>query len=129
MLRTLVGGKIQRVKVTGKSVNYNGSVSICRDLMRRAGILPFERVDIVNLANAHRWTTYAIEAESGVFTLNGGGARLGELGDKCVIMTYVQAEAFTGAPVVYCDENNGVDRAFDYEPSVPGGDPVHYEVR
>ncbi|MBY0561500.1 aspartate 1-decarboxylase [Hyphomicrobium sp.] len=121
-MKMWVAGKIQRIRVTDKSLNYNGSVSIDAKLMGLAGIEAYEQVDIVNLSNGARWTTYAIPAEQGVFSLNGGGARLGEIGDRCVIMTYKMAEKFEPAPVVYIRSdtaNNEVDRRFYYEQDKP----------
>ena len=117
MLRQYVTAKIQRIAVTDKSLNYNGSVSICPELMKAAGIREYERVDVVNLANGERWSTYAIPAAVGAFTLNGGGARLGEVGDRCVIMTYGMQdhwEPYAGADVVYCNPDNTIERKFRY---------------
>lgn len=113
-LRTFVSAKIHNLVVTDASVNYHGSVTIGTDLLRLANIKAFEQVDIVNLNNGNRWTTYVLPGESGVFTLNGGGARLGVVGDRCVAMTYRQSETFEGADVVYCDENNGASDHFVY---------------
>lgn len=115
MIRTYVGAKIHGINVTGKSVQYNGSVSICRELMKLAGIEPYEQVHIVNLNNGNRWITYAVPHEKrGTFTLNGGGARLGEMGDQCVVMTYVQGEAFWGAQVVFCNTFNEPVKEMQY---------------
>jgi aspartate 1-decarboxylase len=118
MLRTFVGAKIHGIRVTGKSVHYTGSVSISRALMEAASIVPYERVDVVNLNNGARWTTYALEAGEGEFTLNGGGARLGEIGDPCVVMTYVTVDGrFPGANVVFCDARNRIDSRLHYGPT------------
>lgn len=92
-----------------KSVAYRGSVGISAGLLRAAGIEPYEQVDIVNLETGARWTTYALPVEEdGVFSLNGGGARLGEPGDRCIVMSYVQCHRFPGAHVVVCDEHNAI---------------------
>lgn len=114
-MRTFVGAKLHGVRVTDKSVEYNGSVSICPELMRRAGIMPFERVSVVNLMTGGRWDTYALPAEqAGAFTLNGGGARLGEKDDRCVVMTWRQEEVFTGAKVLFLGPGNVVVREQEY---------------
>jgi aspartate 1-decarboxylase len=102
-MRTFVAAKLHGIVVRDKSVKYHGSVAVGRDLMEASGMKPFERVDVVNLTTGARWTTYILpDDRPGWFSLNGGGARLGELGDECVLMTYVQAEVFAGALAVHC---------------------------
>jgi aspartate 1-decarboxylase len=114
-MRTFVSAKIHDIAVTAKSVRYFGSVTICRELMARAGIRPYEQVHVVNLNNGQRWVTYALPGdERGVFSLNGGGARLGELGDRCVVLTYQAGDEFTGTTVVFCDERNEVRDVMAY---------------
>lgn len=113
-MRTYVAAKIHDLTVTDAHLRYIGSVTIDAELLGAAGIDPYEQVDIVNLNNGARWTTYALPGDPGVFTLNGGGARLGELGDRCVIMTYRQAPEFPGARAVFCDEQNRIVRQLDY---------------
>jgi aspartate 1-decarboxylase len=118
VIRTYVGGKLHWLRVTRKSVAYRGSVGISADLMEAAGIEPYEQVTIVDLENGERWETYALPvAERGVFSLNGGGARLGEVGDRCVVMTYVQCHRFPGAKVLVLDESNEVIERYTYDPS------------
>lgn len=107
-MKEYVASKIHGIVVTDKSVHYHGSVSIASELMNIAAIEPYEMVHIVNLTNGNRWVTYAIPADPGCFTLNGGGARLGEIGDVCVVMTYRHAESFMGAAVVFCDQKNNI---------------------
>lgn len=109
-MRTFVGAKLHRITVTDKSLGYNGSVAIDRRLMALVGIEPFEQVHVVNLNNGQRWVTYALPDDEtpGKFSLNGGGARLGEIGDRCVVMTYRQEVVFTGAKVAFLDERNTV---------------------
>lgn len=106
--RTYVNAKIHGIRVTDKSIHYHGSVTIGRDFMELAGIDEYEQVDIVDLNNGNRWTTYAIAGPEGVFTLNGGGARLGEIGDECVIMTYAQSSTFRSAEVVHVNRDNQI---------------------
>lgn len=108
MLRSFVSAKIHGITVTAASVEYHGSVTIAAGLLDAAGISPYERVFVVNLSNGHRWDTYALPGDRGVFTLNGGSARLGVPGDRCVIMTYALAGAAPGARVVFCGEENEI---------------------
>lgn len=115
-MRTFVAAKIHGVRVTDKSVEYHGSISIAGPLMQAAGIEPYEKVLVVNLTNGNRWETYAIPIGEGLFTLNGGGARMGEIGDRCVVMSFVQSEEFAGAHVVFCDGNNNIADRMLYEP-------------
>lgn len=107
-MKRWVSAKIHGIRVTDASVVYNGSVSICAKLMDLAGIEEYEEVQVVNLATGGRWTTYALKAPEGEFTLNGGGARLGVKGDQCVVMTYRTAEKFVPANVVFCSKDNSV---------------------
>lgn len=101
-VRTFVAAKLHGVTVTAASVDYHGSVTIGRDLMAAVNLHAYEQVDIVNLNTGGRWTTYVLPGPDGVFTLNGGGARLGVPGDPCVVMSYVQSVLFGGALVAFC---------------------------
>lgn len=121
-LRTFVAAKLHNLTVTGAAVSYVGSVTIDADLLDAAGIAPYEQLDIVNLANGARWTTYALPGPAGVFTLNGGGARLGLPGDRCVVMTYAATDGdFPGARAVFVDEDNRVVRELTYPDPAAGG--------
>ena len=113
-MRTFVVAKIHDLTVTDAHLRYIGSVTIDAHLLAAAGIDPYEQVDIVNLNNGARWTTYALPGDPGVFTLNGGGARLGVIGDRCVVMTYRQAATFPGAHAIFCDGGNRIVRELDY---------------
>lgn len=111
LLKRYVTAKLQNIGVTDKSVHYHGSVGICKKLMKASGIEEYEAVQIANLQNGARWTTYAIPLDDeGAFTLNGGSARLGEKGDECVVMTFGMSETFVPANVLCCDsrKNNAV---------------------
>ena len=92
MQRTLLAAKIHRCTLTAANIDYMGSISIDRTLLDAAGILPYEQVQVVNIANGDRFITYAIEApaNSGEIQLNGAAARLGMAGDRLIIMTYAQ---------------------------------------
>lgn len=114
MILTLMKGKIHRATVTQADLHYEGSISIDQDLLEMAGILPNEQVDILNITNGERFTTYAITAPRGskTFGLNGAAARRVQLGDKIIIITYAQMDAEVAKSyvpnVVLLDENNEV---------------------
>lgn len=90
MLRTMCKSKIHRLTVTEANLNYNGSITLDRALMAAADILPYERVQVVNVTNGARLETYAIEGEagSGIVCLNGAAARLAAVGDIVIVMSY-----------------------------------------
>ena len=112
MLYTMMHGKIHRATVTEANLEYMGSVTIDSDLMQLAGILPGERVQIVDNNSGSRLETYTIAGApgSGVICLNGAAARLVQPGDKVIIMAYAQMteqEALSLVPkVVMVDESN-----------------------
>ena len=114
MLLTMMKGKIHRAVVTQADLHYEGSISIDQDLLDRAGILANEQVDILNINNGERFTTYAISAPRGskTFGLNGAAARRVQLGDKIIIITYAQMDATEAADytpnVVLLDANNEI---------------------
>ncbi len=114
MNRTMLKSKIHRVVLTEANLNYVGSITIDRDLMDAADILPYEQVQVVNNNNGARFETYCIEGArgSGVVCLNGAAARRGEPGDILIILTYTQvsdAEARSHQPrVVLVDKNNHI---------------------
>lgn len=116
--RTWVAAKLHGITVTAAGVDYQGSVTIDVTLMTAAGVEPYEQVDVVNLNTSGRWTTYALPGPAGgrAFELNGGGARLGVVGDPCVVMTYTRAEVFPGALVVFLDRGNRVTGTTSYRP-------------
>lgn len=110
--RTLLKAKIHRATLTGKELNYEGSIAIDRLLMDAADLVAGEQVHVLNLNNGSRLITYVIEAPagSGTMLLNGPAARLGETGDIVVIMSYAQvpepAVAEFKARVVHVDSSN-----------------------
>lgn len=117
MMRIMMKSKIHRATVTQADLDYEGSISIDRDLLDQSGILPHEQVDVLNITTGARFTTYAIEAPRGSRTIgvNGAAARLVQKGDKVIVVTYGQLpleEARNYAPtVVLLDEGNEVKRA------------------
>ncbi len=114
MERIFFKSKIHRAAITDANLDYEGSITIDSDLMEAAGILPFEKVDVVNINTGARFTTYTIKGKkgSGEICLNGGAARLGEIGDLVIIITYInlkEEEISRLKPVtVLVDKNNKI---------------------
>ena len=121
MQRTLLLAKIHNCTLTGANINYVGSVSIDQILLDNAGILAYEQVQVVNVANGERFITYAIPApaNSGAIELNGAAARLGIIGDRLIIMAYGQfttEELKNYSPtVVIVDEKNRLSQVRHYD--------------
>ena len=90
MTITMLKGKIHRATVTQAELNYVGSITVDADLLDAAGILEYEAVQVVNVANGNRFVTYTIAGErgSGVICLNGAAARQAQTGDKVILMSY-----------------------------------------
>ncbi len=116
MKRVMFKSKIHRARVTQAELYYEGSLTIDLTLMKKADILPFEKVQVVNVNNGHRFETYAITGDegSGTICLNGAAARLGQVGDEIIIITYAEfseEEARVHHPtIVLVDENNRIKR-------------------
>lgn len=114
MLITLLKSKIHRAAVTGASLNYEGSLTIAVDLMEKVGLRHYERILCGNMANGERFETYAIPGPqgSGTIELNGATARLGKIGDRLTIMSFVeldpQAAAKWQPKVIVLDEKNAI---------------------
>lgn len=115
MYISLCKAKIHRATVTEANLNYEGSLSVDKNLLVAAGILPYEKVTVVNINNGLRLETYAIEAisGSGVICLNGAAARMGEVGDIIIIMAYAffepqELSADFSPSLVYLDEKNAI---------------------
>lgn len=112
MRRTMLKSKIHRATVTEADLEYEGSVSIDADLMRAADLLPYEQVEIYDVTNGHRLSTYAIEGEagSGEICVNGAAAHLVKPGDLVILCSYVEvdeAEARDWKAIrVFVDERN-----------------------
>ncbi|MDO5352045.1 MAG: aspartate 1-decarboxylase [Succinatimonas sp.] len=118
MLYTMMHGKIHRATITEANLEYVGSITIDQDLLDAAGILPGEKVQIVNNNNGARLETYTIAGKrgSGVICLNGAAARCAMKGDIVIIIAYAQmdeAEAKALSPkVVLVDEHNAMLKEF-----------------
>ncbi|MCI2236476.1 MULTISPECIES: aspartate 1-decarboxylase [Helicobacter] len=109
---TMLYSKIHRARVSDANLNYVGSITIDTKLMESAGLLEGQKVDIVNINNGERFSTYVIEGKSGDICLNGAAARKVQIGDKIIIMAYAQfskEELENYEPkVVLVDENNQI---------------------
>lgn len=115
-MRTMMSGKIHRATVTEANLDYEGSITLDPDLMDGAGILPYEKVHVVDVTNGARLETYAIKGErgSGEVCINGAAAHLVHRGDIVIIIAYQQlteAEARELTPrMVYVDAFNRIKR-------------------
>ena len=113
-MRTMLKSKIHRARVTQVDLDYVGSITIDGALMEASDILPFERVEVLNINNGARLSTYAIEGEanSGIIGINGAAARLVAKGDIVLILSYCQVpddEAISMTPsIVRVDRQNRI---------------------
>ena len=124
-MRTMLRSKIHRARVTEVNVGYEGSITIDKLLMEAADILPYERVDVLNINNGSRFSTYVIEGDrgSGAICINGAAGRLVAKRDSVIILSYHEVpedEAANASPkLVYVNSENriseksGRDRAKD----------------
>lgn len=116
MLLTMLKGKIHRATVTHAELHYEGSCAIDADLLKASGIREFEQIDIYNISNGERLTTYAIQAEagSGIISMNGAAAHKASPGDLVIICAYARVDAQEAEKhrpsLVYMDENNAISR-------------------
>jgi aspartate 1-decarboxylase len=110
----LLKSKIHRAAVTASSLDYEGSLTVARDLMDKVGFVDHERILCSNLANGNRFETYVIPgpAGSGAIVLNGATAHLGKVGDRLTIMSFASVEAAEASGwrprVIVLGENNAV---------------------
>ena len=118
---TMLKGKIHRATVTQAELDYVGSITVDTALLKAAGILEYEKVQIVDINNGERFETYTIAGEenSGVICLNGAAARCVQKGDKIIIMAYCNMdaeEAKTHKPtVVFVDEDTKIKQISESE--------------
>lgn len=121
MMITMLKGKIHRATVTQAELDYVGSITIDEELMSAAGILEYEKVQVVDVDNGSRFETYTIAGEkgSGVICLNGAAAHCSKVGDKVIIMAYAQMsvdEVKENPPkVVFVDGKNKISKITSYE--------------
>lgn len=113
-MRTMLRSKIHRVRITDVNVDYEGSITIDKLLIEAADILPYEQVEVLNINNGARFSTYVIQGDSGSgeICINGAAARLVAKGDKAIILSYQQVpddEAATITPrLVYVNSANQI---------------------
>ena len=88
MLRKVLLAKIHGLKVSCKNLHYEGSITIPKNVLELANIKPFEVVLVINLSNGARFETYVIPGDGEEVCLNGGAARLGEVGDELIVMSF-----------------------------------------
>lgn len=119
MTRSMIRGKIHRCSVTSADLHYIGSITFDPLLLEASDILPFERIEVVNVTNGNRWETYAIAGKrgSGEVQVNGGGARLVAINDILIVMSYVHVPDPVPADwhpkVVMVDSKNKITEIFD----------------
>ncbi|AIE60518.1 aspartate 1-decarboxylase [Bacillus methanolicus] len=122
MFRTMMNAKIHRARVTEANLNYVGSITIDEDILDAVGMVPNEKVQIVNNNNGARFETYIIPGQrgSGVVCLNGAAARLVQEGDVVIIISYVlvpEEKVKTHKPkVAIMDEKNKIVELLHVEP-------------
>lgn len=116
MQLTLLKSKLHRACVTHAELDYDGSCAIDTRLLDAAGILEFEQIQIYNITNGERFTTYAIKADagSGIISVNGAAAHKARVNDRVIICTYTQMEAAAARVykprLVYLNEHNRIVR-------------------
>ncbi|MDY3030212.1 MAG: aspartate 1-decarboxylase [Clostridia bacterium] len=121
MTISVLKSKIHRATVTQSELDYIGSITIDGELLEKAGILEYQKVQIVDVNNGSRFETYTIcgERGSGIICLNGAAARCVQKGDKIIIMAYADMtpqEAADNPPtVLFLDDKNAVQRITRYE--------------
>ena len=122
MQLTLLTAKLHRACVTHAELDYEGSCAIDTDLLDAAGITEYEQIQIYNIANGERFTTYAIRAERGskIVSVNGAAAHKASPGDRLIICTYAamsEQEASRHQPrLVYLNERNEITRTANTTP-------------
>ena len=117
-MREMFKSKIHRATITESDLNYEGSLTVDPLLLKEADMLPYERVYVYNIDNGNRFETYIIPGQegSGTIGLNGAAARLGHVGDKVILVTYIHLkdeEAREHKPiVVLVDDENKIQKKF-----------------
>ena len=130
-MRTMLKSKIHRARVTQVDLDYEGSIAIDRSLMEASDILPFERVEVLDVNNGARFSTYAIEGEanSGIIGINGAAARLVAKGDIVIILSYCQVpddDAVNMAPRIVRVESR--NRVAEPLPMVPQWEQIQQSL-
>jgi len=116
MLIPFLISKIHKATVTGADLNYSGSIAVDSDLMKKARLREFQKVEIYNISNGHRLSTYVITGRegSGEITLNGAAARLAHKGDKIIIAAYALLDErelnSLNSVILLMKDNNEIER-------------------
>ena len=115
MRRTYLYAKLHMAKVTDAHINYDGSITIDKELLKLSGIREFEKVLIANVSNGNRFETYVIPGKKGEIILNGATARLGKTGDRIIIFSFChltdeEFDTFGGPVKIFLNENNEMER-------------------
>ena len=117
MLRSILKSKIHRATVTETKLDYEGSITIDDQLLKKVDISPGERVEVFNLNNGARFSTYAIKGGKGEVCINGAAARLAQIGDRIIIVSYAitdEKEAKSlKSKIILLDKNNRILRERD----------------
>lgn len=114
MLLNVLKSKIHRAKVTGSDLNYEGSIAIDKKLIKAANLNEFEKVEIYNLNNGERFSTYVIIGKDGEISLNGAAARLVHKNDLIIIACYAQLDEneikYFKPKIVFVDKQNRISK-------------------
>ena len=114
-MRTMLKSKIHRATVTGANIQYEGSITIDKDLMEAADMLPYEQVHVYNMSNGERFITYIIKGQkdSGVVGVNGAAAHKASVGDKLIIAAYCIMDdeeiSFFIPKIILLDDKNNIE--------------------
>ena len=117
---TMFKSKLHQMKVTEANLHYEGSITIDQDLLEQANILPYEKVQVLNITNGNRLETYTIPGDRGsrICCLNGAAARLTQVGDRIIVIAYAEMtpeEASSHKPrVIVVDDKNEPKRELEH---------------
>jgi len=122
VLRTYLLGKIHNIRLTDKNVNYVGSITLGPEFLEASGIQIHEAVHVVNVESGARLMTYILPGgKPGECTLNGGAARLAEIGDKLIVMAFAQSEKPIKPKTAMVGEGNQIQHILTQEGNEGGG--------
>jgi len=119
MLIPFMISKIHNARVTGADLNYAGSIAIDTEIMKQAGLREFQKVEIYNITNGKRFSTYVISGENGSkeMVLNGAAAHLVSIGDRIIVAAYALLDEreldSRSATILLMDEKNNVERVIN----------------
>ncbi|MCD6578358.1 aspartate 1-decarboxylase [bacterium] len=114
MRRTYLYAKLHMAKVTDSHINYDGSITVDRDLMKMSGIHEFEKVLVANVSNGNRFETYVIAGKKGEIILNGATSHLGKIGDRVIIFSFCyltddEFKTYGGPTKIFLNEKNEME--------------------